>query len=118
MSLSTLEESTPSLTSRSGSGRELWREEKEAGEEEDGEEGEEVVVWQGRCLELEDSLARFRDQAHRIREILKEKVRLLKSRNCIAALFSWLFSRLSFVTAMHCNGTDDINNDVDVIASS
>ena len=110
MSLSTLEESTPSLTSRSGSGRELWREEKEAGEE--------VVVWQGRCLELEDSLARFRDQAHRIREILKEKVRLLKSRNCIAALFSWLFSRLSFVTAMHCNGTDDINNDVDVIASS
>ena len=40
------------------------------------EEEEEVVVWQGRCLELEDSLARFRDQAHRIREILKEKVGL------------------------------------------
>ena len=72
MSLSTLEESTPSL-SRSGSGRDLWREEKEVVEE---EEEEEVVVWQGRCLELEDSLARFRDQAHRIREILKEKVGL------------------------------------------
>ena len=74
MSLSTLEESTPSL-SRSGSGRDLWREEKEVVEGgEEGEEEEEVVVWQGRCLELEDSLARFRDQAHRIREILKEKV--------------------------------------------
>ena len=76
MSLSTLEESTPSL-SRSGSGRDLWKEEKEVVEgerEEEEEEEEEVVVWQGRCLELEDSLARFRDQAHRIREILKEKV--------------------------------------------
>ena len=75
MSLSTLEESTPSL-SRSGSGRDLWREEKEVVEGEREEEEEEVVVWQGRCLELEDSLARFRDQAHRIREILKEKVGL------------------------------------------
>ena len=77
MSLSTLEESTPSL-SRSGSGRDLWREEKEVVEGEEEEEEEEVVVWQGRCLELEDSLARFRDQAHRIREILKEKVGLYR----------------------------------------
>ena len=75
MSLSTLEESTPSL-SRSGSGRDLWREEKEVVEGEREEEEEEGGVWQGRCLELEDSLARFRDQAHRIREILKEKVGL------------------------------------------
>ena len=77
MSLSTLEESTPSL-SRSGSGRDLWREEEKEVVEEGDEEGdeEEVVMWQGRCLELEDSLARFRDQAHRIREILKEKVGL------------------------------------------
>ena len=67
--MSTLEESTPSLTSRSGSGRELW-----VGKEEMGE-GSDERVWQGRCIELEDSLARFRDQAHRIREILKEKVR-------------------------------------------
>ena len=69
MSMSTLEESTPSLTSRSGSGRELW-----AGKEEVVEGGSEEQVWQERCIELEDSLARFRDQAHRIREILKEKV--------------------------------------------
>ena len=68
MSMSTLEESTPSLTSRSGSGRELW-----VGKEEMCE-GSEEQVWRGRCIELEDSLARFRDQAHRIREILKEKV--------------------------------------------
>ena len=67
--MSTLEESTPSLTSRSGSGRELW-----AGKEEVVEGGSEEQVWQERCIELEDSLARFRDQAHRIREILKEKV--------------------------------------------
>ena len=78
MSLSTLEESTPSLTSRSGSGREIWKEEREVGDGQEvavveGEQ-EEIVVWQDRCLELEDSLARFRDQAHRIREILKEKV--------------------------------------------
>ena len=72
MSLSTLEESTPSLTSRS-SGREAWREERA---EEEVEVAGEEVVWQERCLELEDSLARFRDQAHRIREILKEKVRV------------------------------------------
>ena len=32
------------------------------------------VAWQGRCLELEESLSRFREQAHRIREVLKEKV--------------------------------------------
>ena len=35
---------------------------------------EEDKAWQARCAELEESLARFRDQAHRIREILKEKV--------------------------------------------
>ena len=65
--------------------------------EDEAEEGEEVVVWQGRCLELEDSLARFRDQAHRIREILKEKVRCLNLNLAILP-----FSRLSFVIAMHC----------------
>eukprot|EP00092_Neocalanus_flemingeri_P001971 GFUD01002103.1.p1 GENE.GFUD01002103.1~~GFUD01002103.1.p1 ORF type:complete len:1505 (+),score=292.95 GFUD01002103.1:136-4515(+) len=43
-------------------------------------EGTEERVWQGRCMELEDSLARFRDQAHRIREILKEKLSELESR--------------------------------------
>ena len=32
------------------------------------------VAWQSRCLELEESLSRFREQAHRIREVLKEKV--------------------------------------------
>ncbi|XP_063860624.1 uncharacterized protein LOC135100934 [Scylla paramamosain] len=35
--------------------------------------GEEVVNWQERCLELELSLQRFRDQAGKIRELLREK---------------------------------------------
>ena len=33
-----------------------------------------LVHPQSRCVELEDSLGRFRDQATRIREVLKEKV--------------------------------------------
>lgn len=36
--------------------------------------GDEVVNWQERCLELELSLQRFRDQAGKIRELLREKV--------------------------------------------
>ncbi|XP_066982425.1 uncharacterized protein CG43867 isoform X7 [Macrobrachium rosenbergii] len=35
--------------------------------------GDEVVNWQERCLELELSLQRFRDQAGKIRELLREK---------------------------------------------
>ena len=75
MSMSTLEESTPSLTSRSGSGREIWtvRDDKEPGDHGDQVDTEQQA-WHDRCLELEDSLASFRDQAHKIREILKEKV--------------------------------------------
>ena len=77
MSMSTLEESTPSLTSRSGSGREIWtvRDDKEPGDHCDQAE----QAWHDRCLELEESLASFRDQAHKIREILKEKVGYLLS---------------------------------------
>ncbi len=33
--------------------------------------------WQARCIELEDSLQKFRDQAHGIRELLREKVGIL-----------------------------------------
>ena len=36
--------------------------------------GDEQVNWQERCLELELSLQRFRDQAGKIRELLREKV--------------------------------------------
>lgn len=39
--------------------------------------GEEVVNWQERCLELELSLQRFRDQAGKIRELLREKVSII-----------------------------------------
>ena len=35
------------------------------------------AMWQGRCIELEESLQKFRDQAQNIRELLREKVRLL-----------------------------------------
>ena len=62
--MSTLEESTPSLTS-----------DKEEGWPPEGEGAKEESAWQERCMELEESLASFRDQANRIREILKEKVR-------------------------------------------
>ena len=34
------------------------------------------ALWQGRCMELEESLEKFRDQAQNIRELLREKVRL------------------------------------------
>ena len=34
------------------------------------------ALWQGRCVELEESLQKFRDQAQNIRELLREKVRL------------------------------------------
>ena len=34
------------------------------------------TLWQGRCMELEESLQKFRDQAQNIRELLREKVRL------------------------------------------
>ena len=33
------------------------------------------AMWQGRCIELEESLQKFRDQAENIRELLGEKVR-------------------------------------------
>ena len=43
------------------------------------EEGEDLRVdqgaWQTRCVELEESLQKFRDQAQNIREMLREKVR-------------------------------------------
>ena len=68
MSMSTLEESTPSLTSDKG-----WPPEGEGAKE--MTEGGDELAWQERCMELEESLASFRDQANRIREILKEKVR-------------------------------------------
>ena len=42
----------------------------------DEKDGCEEQAWHDRCIELEESLASFRDQAHRIREILKEKVSL------------------------------------------
>ena len=65
MSLSTLEESTPSLNSPSDARDDLADGDKDP---------DEPVDWQLRCLELEESLSSFRDQANRIREILKEKV--------------------------------------------
>ena len=43
----------------------------------DEKDGCEEQAWHDRCIELEESLASFRDQAHRIREILKEKVSLV-----------------------------------------
>ena len=33
------------------------------------------AMWQGRCIELEESMQKFRDQAENIRELLGEKVR-------------------------------------------
>ena len=33
--------------------------------------------WQARCIELELALQKFRDQAHNIRKLLRDKVRLL-----------------------------------------
>ncbi|XP_069191623.1 uncharacterized protein CG43867 isoform X4 [Procambarus clarkii] len=42
--------------------------------------GDEVVNWQERCLELELSLQRFRDQAGKIRELLREKLAELEQR--------------------------------------
>ena len=33
------------------------------------------AMWQGRCIELEESMQKFRDQAQNIRELLGEKVR-------------------------------------------
>ena len=43
----------------------------------DEKDGGEEQAWHDRCIELEESLASFRDQAHRIREILKEKVSVI-----------------------------------------
>ena len=67
MSMSTMEESTPSLASELGEG--VWRTDEGAWQTEEG-------AWRARCLELEVSLQKFRDQAQRIREILRDKVRI------------------------------------------
>lgn len=59
--------------------------------------GEEVVNWQERCLELELSLQRFRDQAGKIRELLREKVGILYSLLC-CCIYMFLLVSLLYIS--------------------
>jgi hypothetical protein len=66
-----------------------------AAEEEAQEDPANESVWQARCIELEDSLQKFREQASNIRELLREKVRD-KTKNYV--MFCLLGVSLNWVT--------------------
>ena len=48
-------------------------------EEAEKQQQPETADWQARCIELELALQKFRDQAHNIRKLLRDKVRWKKN---------------------------------------